>query len=98
MYVGAVYCYISADVVSYTRIVFRSLSARLQTGFNEESEVSYGMRWFYMILATAVIAGVAIAVERLTNVLGHQTLQLIVAASMMVIFVALIKFVSKLHD
>ena len=56
------------------------------------------MKWFYLVLLAAAVAAAAIAVGRLTHVLGHRTIQIIVAASIIVLFVALIKFLTKLQD
>ncbi len=56
------------------------------------------MKWFYIILSAAAVAGTAVVLGRLTHVFDRRTIQIIVAASMMIIFVALIKFLNKLHD
>lgn len=70
----------------------------MPVGFDEESEVDFGMGWFYTIVTVAVIAGLAVAVSNISDIFGHRTLQAIVALSVMVICVALVKLVSKLHD
>jgi len=56
------------------------------------------MRWFYVLLTAIAIAGIALALERLTG--GHRSIymQAIVAAALIVIFIALFGFLSKLRD
>ena len=56
------------------------------------------MKWFYLVLLAAAVAAAAIALGRLTHVFGRTTIKMIVAASIVVLFVALIEFLTKLHD
>jgi len=56
------------------------------------------MRWFYVLLIAIAIAGIAVSLERLTG--GHRPVhvQAIVAVALIVIFIALFGFLSKLRD
>lgn len=56
------------------------------------------MKWFYLVIIAAAVAAVTIAVGRIYHTMGHIAVQTIVAASMAVLFIALIKFLTKLHD
>ena len=56
------------------------------------------MKWFYVILIATAVAGIAIAVARLTHTVRSTGTQIIVAAAVAVILIALLKFMSKLRD
>jgi hypothetical protein len=56
------------------------------------------MKWFYIVLVSAAVIIVAISVDKLTHAVGHRALQMVIAGAMTVLFVALIKFLSKLRD
>ena len=55
------------------------------------------MRWFYLILIAAAVAGAALGVARLTDTRA-ATIEVIVAASLIIIFIALFGFLSKLRE
>lgn len=56
------------------------------------------MRWFGILIVAVVIAGLALAVERLTNWGRPAHIQFIVALALVVIVVSLLGFVSRLRD
>jgi hypothetical protein len=66
--------------------------------FDDECGVLRRMKWFYIILAAAAVIIVALATAKLTGAIQHRTLQMIIAGAMTVLFVALIKFLTKLRD
>ena len=56
------------------------------------------MRWFYILLAAIVVAGAALAVDRVMRWHREFYVQAIVAVALVVIFIALFAFLSKLRD
>ncbi|HUV04245.1 MAG TPA: hypothetical protein VMX94_03980 [Armatimonadota bacterium] len=56
------------------------------------------IRWFYVLLSAIAIAGAALVVERLTGSQRPAYVQAIVAAALVVIFISLVGFLSKLRD
>jgi len=57
------------------------------------------MKWFYVILIAAAVAGVTIAIQRLTHTSARSDVtQAIIAVSLAVIFVALVKFLGKMRE
>lgn len=57
------------------------------------------MKWFYVILVAAAVAGVTIVVQRLTHTSARSDVtQAIIAVSLAVIFVALVKFLGKMRE
>jgi hypothetical protein len=55
------------------------------------------MRWFYAVLIAAIVAGGAIGFAKLENT-RTATVEAIVAASLIVIFIALFGFLAKSKD
>lgn len=56
------------------------------------------MRWFYAILIAAAVAGITIAIQRLTHAFRSNTVHVIVAVSLVVIFIALFQFLAKMRE
>lgn len=56
------------------------------------------MRWFYVLLTAIVIAGLALVIERLTGGHRYALVQAIVVAALVVIFISLLGFLSKLRE
>jgi len=52
------------------------------------------MRWFYVVMAAAIVAAGAIAVARITNY-RPVVVEVVVAASLVVIFIALFGLLAK---
>lgn len=56
------------------------------------------MKWHYVILACSILAATAIAVGRLTHTLSHGIVQGIVTVCVLVIMVAVIRYLAKLRE
>ena len=56
------------------------------------------MRWFYVILIAAAVAGITIAIQRLTHAFPSNIANVIVAISLVVIFIALFQFLAKMRE
>lgn len=56
------------------------------------------MRWFYVILIAAAVAGITIAIQRLTHAVPSSIAHVIVAISLVVVFIALFQFLTKMRE
>jgi hypothetical protein len=56
------------------------------------------MKWFYVILIAAAVAAITIAVQRVTHTSRSVVTEAIIALSLAVILVALLKFLSKMRE